>query len=77
MPWQRPSAGFLFSGDSGYAPHFAEIGQMHGPFDWVALDAGQYDPRWANVDMNPEKAAQAAEDLRTRVLMPGHVGRFS
>ena len=35
---------------------------------------GQYDPRWANVHMNPE---QAAEDLRTKVLMPAHAGRFS
>lgn len=67
----------FFSGDSGYAPHFAEVGKRYGPFDWVALDTGQYDPRWANVHMTPEQAAQAAEDLRTRVLMPGHVGRFS
>lgn len=67
----------FFSGDSGYAPHFAEIGGRYGPFDWVALDAGQYDPRWANVHMNPEEAAQAASDLRARVLMPSHVGRFS
>ncbi|OHC12118.1 MAG: MBL fold metallo-hydrolase [Pseudomonadales bacterium GWC1_66_9] len=67
----------FFSGDSGYAPHFAEIGQRLGPFDWVALDAGQYDPRWANVHMNPEQAAQAAEDLRAKVLTPAHAGRFS
>ncbi|MFT3760959.1 MBL fold metallo-hydrolase [Thauera sp.] len=67
----------FFSGDSGYAPHFAEIGRRLGPFDWVTVDTGQYDPRWANVHMNPEQAAQAAEDLRTRVLTPGHVGRFS
>ena len=72
-----PSRRIFFSGDSGYAPHFAEIGQRLGPFDWVALDAGQYDPRWANVHMNPEQAAQAAEDLQTRVLTPAHVGRFS
>lgn len=67
----------FFSGDSGYAPHFAEVGRRYGPFDWVALDAGQYDPRWANVHMNPEQAAQAAEDLRTKALKPAHVGRFS
>lgn len=67
----------FFSGDSGYAPHFAEVGKRYGPFDWVALDTGQYDRRWANVHMTPEQAAQAAEDLRTRVLMPAHVGRFS
>lgn len=72
-----PQRKIFFSGDSGYAPHFAEIGRRYGPFDWAALDTGQYDPRWANVHMNPEQAAQAAEDLRTRALTPGHVGRFS
>lgn len=72
-----PERRYFFSGDSGYGPHFAEIGQRLGPFDWAALDAGQYDPRWANVHMNPEQAAQAAEDLRTHVLMQAHVGRFT
>lgn len=72
-----PDRRIFFSGDSGYAPHFAEIGQQHGPFDWVALDAGQYDPRWANVHMNPEQAAQAADDLQARAFTPAHVGRFS
>ncbi|VFR45315.1 Outer membrane protein romA [plant metagenome] len=72
-----PQRRLFFSGDSGYAPHFLEIGQRYGPFDWVALDMGQYDPRWANVHMNPEQAAQAAEDLRAKVLAPAHAGRFS
>lgn len=67
----------FFSGDTGYGPHFTEIGQRLGPFDWVALDMGQYDPRWANVHMNPEQAAQAAEDLQAKVLVPAHAGRFS
>jgi L-ascorbate metabolism protein UlaG (beta-lactamase superfamily) len=72
-----PQRRIFFSGDSGYAPHFAEIGQRYGPFDWVTLDTGQYDPRWANIHMNPEQAAQAAEDLQARAFTPGHAGRFS
>ncbi|WP_339460303.1 MBL fold metallo-hydrolase [Pseudomonas sp. EA_105y_Pfl2_R69] len=71
------SSRIFFSGDSGYAQHFTEVGNRYGPFNWVALDAGQYDPRWANVHMNPEEAAQAAEDLRAAAFTPGHVGRFS
>jgi L-ascorbate metabolism protein UlaG (beta-lactamase superfamily) len=43
----------------------------------VALDSGQYDARWANIHMFPEQAAQAAEDLRSKALLPGHIGRFS
>lgn len=72
-----PQKRIFFSGDSGYGPHFADIGKRYGPFDWVALDTGQYDPRWANVHMNPEQAAQAALDVGARALTPGHVGRFS
>src|SRR5690606_15561553 len=72
-----PQRRLAFSGDTGYGPHFVNIGQQFGPFDWVTLDMGQYDPRWANVHMNPEQAAQAAEDLQAKALTPGHVGRFS
>jgi len=67
----------FFSGDTGYAPHFAEIGEKYGPFDWVTLDSGQYDRRWAFVHMNPEQAAQAADELGTKAFTPAHVGRFS
>ncbi|MBI6854243.1 MBL fold metallo-hydrolase [Pseudomonas cichorii] len=74
---ESPQRRLFFSGDSGYGRHFAEIGKRFGPFDWVSLDSGQYDPRWANLHMTPEEAAQAAVDLGTRVLTPGHVGRFS
>ena len=44
----------FFSGDSGYGPHFSEIGQIFDGFDLVLLDAGQYDPRWSYIHMTPE-----------------------
>lgn len=66
----------LFSGDTGYGPHFREIGQRFGGFDLAALDMGQYDPRWPYIHMTPEEAAQAAEDLGVRALLPAHIGRF-
>jgi len=67
----------FFSGDTGYGPHFSQIGEQYGPFDWVTLDTGQYNPRWAFMHMQPEEAAQAAEDLRARAYTPGHVGRLT
>lgn len=67
----------LFSGDSGYGPHFKDIQRRFGGFDLVALDMGQYDQRWPFVHMTPEEAAEAADDLATKALMPAHVGRFS
>ncbi|QEI08205.1 MBL fold metallo-hydrolase [Pigmentiphaga aceris] len=74
---ESPQRKLFFSGDSGYGPHFREIGERFGGFDLVALDSGQYDRRWANIHMFPEQAAQAAEDLRTKALLPAHIGRFS
>lgn len=67
----------FFSGDSGYGPHFAEIGRKFGRFDFAALDCGQYDERWAYIHMTPEEAARAAKDLNAAALLPSHVGRFT
>ncbi|MEQ5856859.1 MBL fold metallo-hydrolase [Halomonas sp. YLB-10] len=74
---ETPERRLLFSGDSGYGPHFAEIGQRFDGFDLVALDHGQYDSRWAYIHMTPEEAAQAAEELRAAALLPAHVGKFA
>jgi L-ascorbate metabolism protein UlaG (beta-lactamase superfamily) len=74
---ESPERRLYFSGDSGYGPHFREIGKKFNGFDLVALDMGQYDHRWANIHMFPEEAAQAADELGARALMPAHVGRFS
>ena len=67
----------FFSGDSGYGPHFAEIGKRFGGFDFVALDCGQYDDRWAYIHMTPEEAVKAATDLNAKALLPCHTGRFT
>jgi len=72
---ETPGRRIFVSGDTGYGPHFAEIGRRFGGFDLVALDAGQYDPRWPYIHMTPEEAA--AEDLGARALLPGHAGKFS
>ena len=67
----------FFSGDSGYGPHFAEIGRKFSGFDLVFLDCGQYDKRWAYIHMNPAEAVRAAEDLQAKALLPAHVGKFT
>ena len=74
---ESPTQRILFSGDTGYGPHFKELGQRFGGFDLAALDMGQYDPRWPHIHMTPEEAAQAAEDLQAKALLPAHVGRFN
>lgn len=72
-----PGMKLLFSGDTGYGRHFADIGRRLGPFDVAALDMGQYDPLWPQMHMTPEDASQAARDLNTRFLIPAHVGKFA
>ena len=67
----------FFSGDSGYGPHFKEIGERFRGFDLAILDAGQYDTNWPSIHMTPEEAAQAAEELQTHSLLLGHIGKFA
>ncbi len=66
-----------FGADSGYSPTFKEVGERFGPFDLALLECGAYNERWAEIHMMPEETAQAALDVRTKVLMPLHWGKFS
>ena len=65
-----------FSADSGYGPHFAQIGAKYGPFDFAMIECGQYNEKWANIHMMPEESAQAALDVRAKVMMPIHWASF-
>ena len=67
----------FYSGDSGYGPHFAEIGERFGGVDLAIMENGQYDPNWKNIHMMPEEAARGAADLRAMALLPAHSGRFT
>jgi L-ascorbate metabolism protein UlaG (beta-lactamase superfamily) len=67
----------FYSGDSGYGPHFREIGRRLGPFDLGILDSGQYDAAWPQIHMTPEEAALTAVDLGLGRYMPVHLGRFA
>lgn len=65
-----------FSGDSGYGPHFKEIGEKFGPFDFAMMECGQYNELWSEIHMFPEETAQAALDVQAKVVMPIHWGAF-
>ena len=67
----------FFSGDSGYAPHFKEIGDKYGPFDLTLMECGQYDPRWSAIHMLPEETVQAHMDVKGELLLPIHWGAFT
>jgi L-ascorbate metabolism protein UlaG (beta-lactamase superfamily) len=68
----------LFAGDSGYGPHFREIGARVGPIDLALLPIGAYEPRWfmKDIHMNPPEAVQAHLDLAARASLAMHYGTF-
>lgn len=67
----------FFAGDTGYGPHFKEIGKTY-PIDIAILPIGGYAPRWLmhQRHLNPEEALQAFEDLGAKVMIPIHFGTF-
>ncbi|MCF8357495.1 MAG: MBL fold metallo-hydrolase [Prolixibacteraceae bacterium] len=67
----------FFTGDSGYYNGFKEIGKKLGPFDFSIVECGQYNKYWPSIHMMPEESVKAAIDLRSKVAMPVHWGKFS
>ena len=54
-----------FAGDTAYHPEFGAIGARGGPFDFVMIPIGAYDPRWfmRRVHVDPEEAVQIYRDI--------------
>jgi L-ascorbate metabolism protein UlaG (beta-lactamase superfamily) len=67
----------FIGGDSGYDTSFEEIGRKYGPFDMAILECGQYDAKWPFIHMLPEQTVQASVDLKAKVLLPVHWGKFT
>ena len=71
-----------FAGDTAYHPRFGEIAARCGPFDFVMLPIGAYDPRWFMhvVHVDPEEAVQAYIDLTSSspppLMLAIHWGTF-
>lgn len=66
----------FFSGDSGYFPGFAEIGERLGPFDVTLMETGAYNELWRDIHMMPEESLQAHLDVKGLVMVPIHNGTF-
>jgi L-ascorbate metabolism protein UlaG (beta-lactamase superfamily) len=67
----------FYSGDSAYGRHFKEIGKTYGPFDLAMMECGQYNKLWSRNHMFPEQTALAASELRAKVILPVHWGKFT
>lgn len=89
-PWDRcrtlwngfalhtPHGTVFFCGDSGWAPHFAELRERCGQPDLALLPIGAYEPRWfmTPVHMNPDEAVRAHLALGARRSIGMHFGSF-
>ncbi|HET7534805.1 MAG TPA: MBL fold metallo-hydrolase [Candidatus Didemnitutus sp.] len=75
----RTAAGpVFFCGDSGWAPHFAEIQAKLGAPALTLMPIGAYEPRWfmTPVHMNPDEAVRAHLALGARQSIGMHFGTF-
>jgi L-ascorbate metabolism protein UlaG (beta-lactamase superfamily) len=74
---ESPNQRLFLGGDSGYDEFFGEIGEKFNGFDIALLECGQYNKMWPYIHMQPEQTAQAAIDLKAKVLMPVHYSKFA
>lgn len=77
--WTVSAGGWrvFFGGDTGYTPAFKELSDGHGAFDLTVLPIGAYDPRWADIHMDPAEAVRTHLDVRGEVLLPIHWASFN
>ena len=67
----------FYSGDTGYSSHFKTIGEHFGPFDLAMMECGQYNNNWWQNHMFPQQTVQAAVDLKAKMILPVHWGKFA
>ncbi|MEO8432527.1 MAG: MBL fold metallo-hydrolase [Acidobacteriota bacterium] len=73
-----PSGSVFFAGDTGYGPHFAEIGRRFPGLRLAILPIGAYRPEWfmGPVHETPRQAIQAFRDLGAGTGLGMHFGTF-
>ena len=67
-----------FGADSGYGPHFKQIGERFPGIDYALIGIGAYKPRYMMAPMHagPEEGKQAFADLGARRLWPMHYATY-
>lgn len=74
-----PRHRFFYSGDTGAAKVFQDIGSRFGPFDMAFVKIGAYGPgqAWTDIHMTPEQAVQVHRDVRAQRMVPVHWATFN
>lgn len=73
-----PTRRFYHTGDTGYSPAFAAIGDRFGPIDLATVPIGAYRPAAMMhfVHTTPEEALRVGLDVRARRIVAMHFGTF-
>ncbi|HWQ09455.1 MAG TPA: MBL fold metallo-hydrolase, partial [Holophaga sp.] len=71
-----PAHRVYFSGDTGFFPGLAAIGERLGPFDLTLIESGAYNAAWPDWHLGPEQAVQVHLLVQGRTLLPIHWGTF-
>ena len=66
----------FWSGDTGYSPHLAEIGEKYGPFDLATVEIDGWNNGWPNIHLFPKEVIQTTQDVKAQILIPLHWGVF-
>lgn len=74
---QSESKRIFIGGDSGFGPHFEEIGKRFAPFDLIFLENGQYNTAWHYIHLHPSESAEVIRLLQPKVVMPVHHSKFA
>ncbi|MGN0866731.1 MAG: MBL fold metallo-hydrolase [Oligosphaeraceae bacterium] len=64
-------------GDSGYGPHFREIGAAFPHIDLAILENGQYNPDWAQIHTLPEELPLVCRDLGAKEIITVHHSKYT
>jgi L-ascorbate metabolism protein UlaG (beta-lactamase superfamily) len=75
---QGASGRVYVAGDTGFGPHFAQIGERLGPMRLALLPIGASRPRWfmASMHISPAEAVRAHQLLRAATSVATHFGTF-
>ena len=74
--FKTPKRTIWIGGDSGYGPHFAEIGEKFQNIDLAILENGQYNKDWALIHTMPEFLGKEMKELNAARYMTVHHSRF-
>lgn len=66
-----------WSGDSGYAQHFSNIGNKYGGFDIAFMEIDAANEGWPKTHLFVHQSIQAVQDLNAKKIVPIHWGVFS